>query len=99
MSHLHASALASNLGHATDDHFLEATARRRAGARMGWYVHAMVYLAVNAVLMLIAIAREALARHEVEIEVITRRTDFRRNIRRCESWKAIGHGQQPDGHH
>lgn len=29
---------------------LEATARRRAGARMGWYVHAFVYLVVNAVL-------------------------------------------------
>jgi hypothetical protein len=32
----------------------ETTARRRAGARMGWYVHAMVFVAVNAVLMLIS---------------------------------------------
>lgn len=29
---------------------LERLARRRAGARMGWYVHALVFLAVNAVL-------------------------------------------------
>ncbi len=27
---------------------LERLARRRAGARMGWYVHALVFLAVNA---------------------------------------------------
>jgi hypothetical protein len=54
MSHLHASAPGSSARPSTDDHSLEATARRRAGARMGWYVHAMVYLAVNTVLMLIA---------------------------------------------
>jgi hypothetical protein len=29
---------------------LERRARRRAGARMGWYVHAMVFLAVNTAL-------------------------------------------------
>lgn len=29
---------------------LEATARRRAGARMGWYAHATVYIVVNAAL-------------------------------------------------
>ena len=54
MSHLHASALPSRTVLVGDDASLEATARRRAGARMGWYVHAMVYLAVNTVLMLIA---------------------------------------------
>jgi hypothetical protein len=54
MSHLHASAPATSAGRSADDSSLEATARRRAGARMGWYVHAMVYLAVNTVLMLIA---------------------------------------------
>jgi hypothetical protein len=26
---------------------LERLARRRAGARLGWYIHALVYLAVN----------------------------------------------------
>ena len=54
MSHLHASALPARTVLVSDDASLEATARRRAGARMGWYVHAMVYLAVNTVLMLIA---------------------------------------------
>lgn len=29
---------------------LDRLARRRAGARMGWYVHALVFLAVNTVL-------------------------------------------------
>jgi hypothetical protein len=32
------------------DEQLDRLARRRAGARMGWYVHALVFLAVNAVL-------------------------------------------------
>ena len=36
------------------DSELERLARRRASARLGWYAHAMVYLAVNAVLMLMA---------------------------------------------
>ena len=54
MSHLHASAPAASAGRSADDSSLEATARRRAGARMGWYVHAMVYLAVNTVLMLVS---------------------------------------------
>jgi len=35
---------------------LEATARRRAGARMGWYVHAFVYLVVNAVLAALSLS-------------------------------------------
>jgi hypothetical protein len=54
MSQLQASALAASAERSADDSSLEATARRRASARMGWYVHAMVYLAVNTVLMLIA---------------------------------------------
>ncbi|MBA2673000.1 2TM domain-containing protein [Ramlibacter sp.] len=33
---------------------LERTARRRAGAKMGWYIHATVFLAVNALLMLLS---------------------------------------------
>jgi hypothetical protein len=36
------------------DRDLERTARRRAGAKLGWYVHAMVFVAVNAMLALIA---------------------------------------------
>ena len=35
--------------HATTDN-LERQARRRAGAKMGWYIHAGVYIAVNLVL-------------------------------------------------
>lgn len=33
---------------------IERLARRRAGAKMGWYIHALVYVCVNAGLMLIA---------------------------------------------
>lgn len=33
---------------------LERTARRRAGAKLGWYIHATVFLAVNTMLALIA---------------------------------------------
>ncbi|NML45007.1 2TM domain-containing protein [Ramlibacter sp. G-1-2-2] len=36
----------------TDD--LEKQARRRAGAKMGWYIHATVYVAVNALLAMIS---------------------------------------------
>lgn len=32
------------------DEELDRRARRRAGARMGWYAHALVFLAVNAAL-------------------------------------------------
>jgi hypothetical protein len=35
---------------------LEATARRRVAARMGWYVHAFVYLVVNAVLAALSLS-------------------------------------------
>jgi 2TM domain len=37
---------------ATND--IEREARRRAGAKLGWYIHACVYIAVN--LLLIAIS-------------------------------------------
>jgi hypothetical protein len=33
----------------------ERQARRRAGAKMGWYIHALVYICVNAGLVLISI--------------------------------------------
>ena len=36
------------------EHALERTARRRAGMKMGWYIHATVYLAVNAMLAVIS---------------------------------------------
>ncbi|MDO9135848.1 2TM domain-containing protein [Hydrogenophaga sp.] len=35
---------------------LDRIARRRAGARMGWYIHALVFLAVNTALMGISLA-------------------------------------------
>ena len=39
---------------------LERTARRRAGMKMGWYIHAGVYLAVN---LLLATLSAASGRH------------------------------------
>lgn len=36
------------------DAALERLARRRAGAKLGWYIHALVYLVVNVALVLIA---------------------------------------------
>jgi len=44
-----------NRGTSPDADF-EATARRRAGARMGWYVHAFVYLVVNTVLAALSLS-------------------------------------------
>ena len=35
---------------------LDRLARRRAAARMGWYVHALVFLAVNAVLATLSLS-------------------------------------------
>lgn len=35
---------------------LDHLARRRAGARMGWYVHALVYLSVNTVLAMLSLS-------------------------------------------
>ncbi|MFT3777186.1 MAG: 2TM domain-containing protein [Ottowia sp.] len=43
----------SHVQHTEDDH-IERLARRRAGAKMGWHLHALVYLCVNAGLALIA---------------------------------------------
>ena len=49
---------ASNTTPAADPHTeqarIERLARRRAGAKMGWFVHALVYVCVNAGLALIA---------------------------------------------
>jgi len=33
---------------------IERQARRRAGAKLGWYIHASVYIAVNALLALLS---------------------------------------------
>lgn len=33
---------------------LDALARRRAGAKLGWYIHAAVYLCVNAGLLMLS---------------------------------------------
>ena len=41
-------------GPAGDEAALERLARRRAGAKMGWTVHALVYVCVNAGLALIS---------------------------------------------
>lgn len=40
--------------HASDD--LEQVARRRAGAKLGWYIHATVYIAVNVLLATLSAA-------------------------------------------
>lgn len=41
---------------ASDDRQLDRLARRRAGAKLGWYVHAAVYLAVNTGLVALSLA-------------------------------------------
>jgi hypothetical protein len=38
------------------DEKLERLARKRAAAKMGWYVHATVYLLVNAMLVTLSLA-------------------------------------------
>lgn len=40
---------------------IEHLARRRAGAKMGWYIHACVYVAVNAIM--IALSHFGFYRH------------------------------------
>lgn len=35
---------------------IERLARRRAGAKLGWFIHAAVYVCVNALLMTISLA-------------------------------------------
>jgi len=42
--------------HTDYDARIERTARRRAGMKMGWYIHASVYLIVNLLLAAIAFA-------------------------------------------
>lgn len=37
---------------------VERLARRRAGAKMGWYIHATVYVLVNLFLVLLAASRD-----------------------------------------
>lgn len=36
------------------DHTTERLARKRAGAKLGWYIHATVYIAVNLLLAVVA---------------------------------------------
>lgn len=40
----------------TTDDELERTARRRAGAKLGWYMHAVIYVLVNSFLIALALA-------------------------------------------
>ena len=37
------------------DRNLERLARKRAGAKMGWYIHATVYVAVNLLLVMLSV--------------------------------------------
>ena len=39
---------------ATDTQDLERLARKRAGAKMGWYIHATVFIAVNVMLFMLS---------------------------------------------
>jgi hypothetical protein len=55
MSHLHAAMTQTPRADAPPAD-IDATVRRRAGARMGWYVHAFVYLVVNAVLAALSLS-------------------------------------------
>ena len=43
-----------------NDQDLERLARRRAGAKLGWYIHAIVYIAVN---LLLAVLSALSGRH------------------------------------
>ena len=45
---------------ASQNDTLERLARRRAGARLGWYIHATVYIAVN---LLLAVLSAMAGRH------------------------------------
>lgn len=40
-----------------DHDYLERLARRRASAKMGWYIHAFVFVLVNLLLILLATSR------------------------------------------
>jgi hypothetical protein len=46
--------------HPLSDPSLERQARKRAGAKLGWYIHAAVYIAVNLVL---AVAAASFGKH------------------------------------
>lgn len=52
MSRCHAPQAASTQTH--EQARIECQARRRAGIKMGWYVHALVYVCVNAGLAVLA---------------------------------------------
>jgi hypothetical protein len=39
----------------TQDNDLERLARKHAGAKLGWYIHASIYLAVNLMLVLMSV--------------------------------------------
>lgn len=39
-----------------DTHDIDRIARKRAGAKLGWYVHALAFLAVNALLAMLSAA-------------------------------------------
>jgi hypothetical protein len=45
-----------NRSNAMQDWDIERTARRRARAKLGWYIHATVFASVNAMLALIALS-------------------------------------------
>lgn len=40
--------------HAQESNDIERLARRRAGAKLGWYIHGIVYIAVNVLLAFLA---------------------------------------------
>lgn len=46
----------SHLNQAASESDLDRIARRRAGARLGWYAHALVFVAVNTALMGVSLA-------------------------------------------
>ena len=46
--------MSCNNKYATTD--LDTLARRRAGAKLGWYIHATVYVLVNALLMYLSLS-------------------------------------------
>jgi hypothetical protein len=46
------------MNHATTPDAVERLARRRAGAKLGWYIHAAVYVMVNLFLVLLAASRD-----------------------------------------
>ncbi len=47
---------AMNASTALPDTRLEQLARKRAGAKLGWYIHASVYLGVNLLLIALSVA-------------------------------------------